>query len=90
MVQTKINQRCKGQYNNLRVLVRGPPFNLQKRGWALEFFITCLCRTVLKVNYLFHAESTRNYLLKKNSPPWGLNGGPLTVWREKLSLHKHS
>ena len=28
-------------------------------------FITCLYRTVLEVNYLFHAGSVRNYLFQK-------------------------
>ena len=34
-------------------------------------FITCLYRTFLKVNYLFHAESARKYLFQKYSisPP---------------------
>ena len=35
----------------------------------ISHFITCLYRTVLEVNYLFHAESARNYLFKKNSTP---------------------
>ena len=39
-------------------------------------FITCLYRTVLEVNCLFHAESAQNYLFKKTPAP-RLNGGPL-------------
>ena len=31
-------------------------------------FITYLYRTVLKVNYLLHAESARNHLLKTPEP----------------------
>ena len=46
--------------------------------------ITCLYRTLLHVNYLFHAESARNYLFKKKtkapSPAWRLNGGPRTYY----------
>ena len=34
-------------------------------GLKISHFITCLYRTVNKVNYLFHAESARNSLLKK-------------------------
>ena len=30
-------------------------------------YITCLCRTVLEVSYLFHAESAQNYHFK-NAP----------------------
>ena len=40
-------------------------------------FITCLYRTALEVNYLFHAGSARNYLFQKTPPPLRLNGGPL-------------
>ena len=32
-------------------------------------FITCLYRTVLNVNYLFHTGSTRSYIFQKNSSP---------------------
>ena len=36
----------------------------------ISHFVTCLYRTVIEVNYLFHAESARNYLFhKKSSPP---------------------
>ena len=50
-------------------------------GGTLKFsnFITCLHRTVLEVNYLFHAGSARNYLFQKYSsppPPPRLNGAP--------------
>ena len=40
----------------------------------ISHFITCLYRTILEVNYLFCAESARNYLFQKNSglpPPLG-------------------
>ena len=32
---------------------------------ARENVITCLCRTVLEINYLFYAKSARNYLFQK-------------------------
>ena len=48
------------------------PFNLQKWGGPLEIEWTIQSprvgggvRTVLEVNYLFHAESAQNYLFKK-------------------------
>ena len=62
----------------------GPHFNLQggvvfvgdklficiRLGRALKIkkFTTSLYRTVLEVNYLFHAESARQYLFKKKTP----------------------
>ena len=57
------------------------PLSARRRvGGALKIsnFITCLYRTVLEVNHLFHAESAQNYLLKKilAPPPWKLNGPP--------------
>ena len=33
----------------------------------ISYFVTCLYGTVLEVNYLFHAESARNYLFQKYS-----------------------
>ena len=40
-------------------------------GGALKIsnFSTCLYRTVLEVNYLFHVESARKYLFQKYSSP---------------------
>ena len=35
----------------------------------ISHFVTCLYGTVLEVNYLFHAESARNYLFQKYSCP---------------------
>ena len=66
------------------VFVAGKLFISTGLGGALKIshFITCLYRTVLEVNYLFHAESARNYLFQKNSgppPPWKSNGGPLKL-----------
>ena len=53
------------------VFVAGKLFISVGLGGALKisYSITCLYRTVLEVNYLFHAESARNYLFKKKSPP---------------------
>ena len=50
----------------------------------ISHFITCLYRTVIEVNYLFHAESARIYLFQKNPPP-----PPLEIkwWPPK---HHHS
>ena len=53
-------------------MVRWTPFILRfistRFGGALEIsnFITCLHKKVLEVNYLFHAESVRNYLFQKH------------------------
>ena len=44
---------------------------------SATFFIKCLYRTVIDVNYLFHTEPTRNYLLTP-PPSCRLNGGPIT------------
>ena len=67
-------------------------------GERLEF----LSRTVLQVNYLFHAGSTIKYLFKKTpaTPPWGLNGAPLEIaqfgihgrtnFEEKNTFHHRS
>ena len=48
----------------------------------IKKIITCLYGTVLKVNYLFHAELTQSFLFQKYlSPPpplWRLDSGPLT------------
>ena len=65
------------------VFVAGKFFISTGLGGALtiSYFVTCLYGTVLEVNYLFHAESARNYLFKKYScppPPWESNGGPLS------------
>ena len=48
---------------------RGKLFISTRLGGALKMsnVITCLYRTVLEVNYLFHAESTRNYLFQKKT-----------------------
>ena len=53
------------------VFVAEKLFISTRLGGALKISncITCLYRTVLKVNYLFHAESAQNYLLQKTSPP---------------------
>ena len=54
------------------VFVAGKLFISTRLGGALKIsnFIISLYRTVFNVNYLFHAESARNYLFKKNfSPP---------------------
>ena len=65
------------------VFVAGKLFISTGLGGALKIshFVTCLYGTVIEVNYLFHAESARNYLFQKCScpppPPWGSNGGPL-------------
>ena len=61
------------------VLVAGKLFI--STGLKISHFVTCLYGTVLEVNYLFHAESARNYLFQKYScppPPRESNGGPLT------------
>ena len=64
------------------VFVTGKLFISIELGGALKIshFVTCLYGTVLEINYLFHAESARNYLFQKYSyppPPWESNGGPL-------------
>ena len=53
------------------VFVAGKLFISTGLGRELKIlnFITCLYRTVLEVNYLFHAESARNYLFQKKTPP---------------------
>ena len=53
------------------VFVAGKLFILTGLGGALKIshFVTCLYGTVLEVNYLFHAESARNYLFQKYSCP---------------------
>ena len=61
-------------------------------GGALKIshFITCLYRTVLEVNYLFHAVSARKYLLKKNFSPHPpvVNGGPLLFYAACMTRSK--
>ena len=65
--------------------VAGKLIILTGLGGALKIshFITCLYRTLLEVNYLFHADSARKYFFQKNSspsplpPPSELNGAPL-------------
>ena len=49
-----------------RSFVADKLFISTRRGGALKIlnFITCLYKTVLEVNYLFHTESAQNYLLK--------------------------
>ena len=49
------------------VFVAGKLFISTGLGGALKIshIITCLYRTVFEVNYLFHAESARNYLFQK-------------------------
>ena len=49
------------------VFVAGKLFISTGLGGALKIshFVTCLYGTVLEVNYLFHAESARNYLFQK-------------------------
>ena len=59
------------------VFVAGKLFISTGLGGALKIshFVTCLYGTVLEVNYLFHAESARNYLFQKYScspPPLGI------------------
>ena len=46
------------------VFVAGKLFISTGLGGALKVshFVTCLYGTVLEVNYIFHAESARNYL----------------------------
>ena len=47
-------------------------------GGALKILITCLYRTVLGGNYLFHTESAEIIYFKNiSAPPWILNGGSL-------------
>ena len=41
--------------------------------------ITCLYRTVLEIDHLFHAESALNFYLKNSSPPMVLNCDPLII-----------
>ena len=55
------------------VFVAGKLFISTGLGGALKIshFVTCLYVTVLEVNYLFHAESARNYLFQKYSCPPG-------------------
>ena len=78
MVYINILQGCKGttiQYpiggGGAGVFVAGKLFISIRLGGALKIshFITYLYRTVLEVNYLFHAEFAGNYLFKKNSSP---------------------
>ena len=63
------------------VFVSDKLFISTQLGGALKIlkFITCLYKTILEVNYLFHAGSTRNEKNQKYSSaaPWRLNGGPL-------------
>ena len=59
------------------VFVAGKLFISTGLGGALKIshFVTCLYGTVLEVNYLFHAESSQNYLFQKYScppPPLGI------------------
>ena len=58
------------------VFVAGKLFISTGLGGVLKIshFVTCLYGTVLEVNYLFHAESARNYLFQKYScpPPLGI------------------
>ena len=63
------------------VFVAGKLFISTGLGGALNIshFITRLYRTVPEVNYLFHAESARNYFKKSSLPPWKLNGAPLSI-----------
>ena len=67
------------------VFVAGKLFISTGLGGApkISYSITCLYRTVREVNYLFHAESARNYLFQKNSsPPLSkLNSGPLIAFK---------
>ena len=53
------------------VFVAGKLFISTGLGSALKSspFITCLYKTVLEVNYLFHAELDRNYFKKNPAPP---------------------
>ena len=63
----------KSRGGGAEVFVAGKFFISTGLGGALKIshFITRLYRTVLEVNYLFHAKSARNYLIQKNSttPP---------------------
>ena len=53
-------------------------FNPARRPAENFALITCLYRTVIKVNYLFHAEYAPNYLFQNAPPPHRrLKGGPL-------------
>ena len=58
------------------VFVTGKLFISTGLGGALKIshFVTSLYGTVLELNYLFHAESARNYLFQKYScpPPLGI------------------
>ena len=45
------------------------PFVAIRGALKISHFITYLHRTVLEVNYLFHAESARNYLFQESSSP---------------------
>ena len=60
------------------------------RALKISNFITCLYRTLLHVNYLFHAESARNYLFKKKLKPplppgdWMVAPVHTTFWKPKL------
>ena len=75
--------RFPGGGGRVGVFVAGKLFISTGLGGALKIshFVTCLYGIVLEVNYLFHAESARNYLFQKYScppTPWESNGGPLT------------
>ena len=69
------------------VFVAGKLFISTELGAALviSHFVTCLYGIVLEVNYLFHAESARNYLFQKYSPP------PLGIqwWPPKLVTSRY-
>ena len=72
------------------VFAAGKIFISTRLGGALKIshFITCLYRTVLEVNYLIHAESARNYLLKKNSNPHPPPGNRMVAPLEQLWNYK--
>ena len=64
------------QGGGAEVFVAGKLFISTGLGGALKIshFVTCIYGTVLEVNYLFHAESARNYLFQKYfcPPPLGI------------------
>ena len=75
------------------VFVAGKLFISTGLGGTLKIshFITCLYRTVLEVHFLFHAESARNYLFKKNSsppPPLGIECWPPYKMRGRIQQLK--